>query len=109
MSFGKNLQTLRQRVGLSQSELAAKAGIPVKTIQNWEISRRTPRWIVLLVKLATGLGVPMEELTAGAAVEADPAQPRRRAARMSPTVPSTPPAGELEVEAEAVGKKRRPK
>ena len=64
MGFGQNLQKLRLEAGLSQSGLATKAGIPVKTIQNWEISRRTPRWIVLLVKLAQGLNVPMENLVA---------------------------------------------
>jgi transcriptional regulator with XRE-family HTH domain len=64
MGFGQTLQKLRLEAGLSQSGLATKAGIPVKTIQNWEISRRTPRWIVLLVKLAQGLNVPMEKLVA---------------------------------------------
>jgi transcriptional regulator with XRE-family HTH domain len=66
MSFGQNVQTLRLRAGLSQSGLADKTGIPVKTIQSWEISRRTPRWINLLVRLARGLEVPMEQLATGA-------------------------------------------
>jgi transcriptional regulator with XRE-family HTH domain len=69
MRFGQNLQNLRNRAGLSQAQLAAKAGIPVKTIQAWEISRRTPRWIGTLLRLARGLGVPMEELAAGVAEE----------------------------------------
>lgn len=64
MSFGRTLQDLRLRAGMSQSALAKKAGIPVRTIQNWEISRRTPRWIGMLVALAKGLDVSLEELTA---------------------------------------------
>jgi transcriptional regulator with XRE-family HTH domain len=67
MTFGKNLQTLRLQAGLSQSGLATKTGIPVKTIQGWEINRRTPRWIDLLVRLARGLDVSLEQLAAGAA------------------------------------------
>jgi transcriptional regulator with XRE-family HTH domain len=90
MSFGRTLQNLRNKAGLSQSELAAKAGIPVKTIQSWEISRRTPRWISLLAKLAKGLNVPMESLTVGVDKENEQkpgaekrarGQPRRGAGR----------------------------
>ena len=62
MNFGQKLQHLRNRAGLSQSQLADKAGISIKTIQSWEISRRTPRWIHLLAKLAEGLNVPIETL-----------------------------------------------
>jgi transcriptional regulator with XRE-family HTH domain len=62
MNFGQNLQQLRQRAGLTQAGLAEKAGIPIRTIQSWEISHRTPRWIHLLAQLAKGLGVPMEDL-----------------------------------------------
>jgi transcriptional regulator with XRE-family HTH domain len=65
MTFGQKLQDLRMKAGLSQAGLAAKTGIPVKTIQSWEINRRTPRWISLLAKLAKGLDVPMEALAVG--------------------------------------------
>lgn len=79
MSFGRTLQDLRAKAGLSQAQLAAKAGIPVKTIQAWEISRRTPRWIGMLFRLARGLGVSMEELAAGADEETAPESQGRRA------------------------------
>jgi transcriptional regulator with XRE-family HTH domain len=62
MTFGQAIQVYRLKAGLSQSQLAQKAGIAVKTIQNWEINRRTPRWIRLLARLAKGLDVPMEAL-----------------------------------------------
>jgi transcriptional regulator with XRE-family HTH domain len=64
MTFGKNLQALRARSGLSQSALAQRAGIPVKSIQNWEIDRSQPR-IEALPKLARALGVEVGELLAG--------------------------------------------
>ena len=61
MSFGKNLQALRETAGLSQSELAEKSGISVKTIQNWEIDRNTPR-MDALVRLAKALGTTLDRL-----------------------------------------------
>jgi transcriptional regulator with XRE-family HTH domain len=56
MEFGKKLQELREKAGLSQSELGAKSGIPTRTIQNWEITDRVPRADALF-KLAAALGV----------------------------------------------------
>ncbi len=64
MSFGRNLQRLRQQAGLSQAGLAEKAGIPIKTIQNWEIDRNQPR-LDALMKLSRALGAPLENFTAG--------------------------------------------
>jgi transcriptional regulator with XRE-family HTH domain len=95
MSFGSNLQDLRNKAGLSQSELAAKAGIPVKTIQSWEIDRALPR-VDALIKLSQALDVPLEALTSG--VDAS-----KKSSRSSKATPSTPPAAELE----ATGKKPR--
>jgi len=83
MSFGQHLQHLRLKAGLSQAGLADRAGIPVKTIQNWEISRRSPRWIGMLLKLAQGLSVSMEELAA-AALETDGGGPPAKKARARP-------------------------
>ena len=80
MSFGHNLQRLRQQAGLSQAGLAEKAGIPIKTIQNWEIDRNQPR-LEALMKLVQALGTPLEELTAGVRRPAKgrgPAAGRRR-------------------------------
>jgi transcriptional regulator with XRE-family HTH domain len=61
MSFGNNLQALREAAGLSQSELAEKSGISVKTIQNWEIDRNSPR-MDALVRLAHALGTTLDML-----------------------------------------------
>ena len=41
------IKEIRQKTGLSQSRFAAKYGIPVKTIQNWEIDKRSaPEYVV---------------------------------------------------------------
>ncbi len=63
MTFGENLQRLRAKAGLSQSALAKAAGVPVKSLQNWEIDRAQPR-IGVLAKLAQALGVQAGELLA---------------------------------------------
>jgi transcriptional regulator with XRE-family HTH domain len=61
MSVGQAIQKLRRKVGLSQSELAKKAGVPTSTLQAWEQSRRSPRLDALL-KLARALDVSLDEL-----------------------------------------------
>jgi transcriptional regulator with XRE-family HTH domain len=60
VTFGERLQELRLRAGLSQSELAAKAALPLRTIQNWEIGRREPR-AGALFQVASALGISVEE------------------------------------------------
>jgi transcriptional regulator with XRE-family HTH domain len=77
MTFADQLKRLRARAGLSQSGLAEAAGVSVKTIQSWEVSRRTPRWIGHLARLARGLGVTLDELAAWAADEEDKPRPKR--------------------------------
>jgi transcriptional regulator with XRE-family HTH domain len=83
MGFGVMLKTMRESAGLSQSALAKRAGVPVRSIQNWEQGHRIPR-IDTLPKLAQALGVPVGTLAAGiveeklgAAPEPPPAGPRK--------------------------------
>jgi transcriptional regulator with XRE-family HTH domain len=61
MTFGQNLQRLRNKARLSQAGLAERSGISVNTIQNWEIDRHQPR-IDALPMLAQALGVGLESL-----------------------------------------------
>ncbi len=42
------LRAWRARSGMSQSEAARRLRIPVDTLQNWEIGRRTPRGFALV-------------------------------------------------------------
>jgi transcriptional regulator with XRE-family HTH domain len=60
---GKHLQELRTKAGLSQSQLAEKAGVKVASLRGWEIDRRQPKTEALLA-LAQALGVELAELVA---------------------------------------------
>jgi transcriptional regulator with XRE-family HTH domain len=61
MPFAELIQQLREQAGLSQSQLARKAGVPVRSVQNWEQGHRLPRAQALL-PLARALAVPVEKL-----------------------------------------------
>ena len=44
--FAKYLKKERARLGVTQAGLAKVLGISCRTLQNWEISRRTPSsWV----------------------------------------------------------------
>jgi transcriptional regulator with XRE-family HTH domain len=80
MTFGEALKRFRERAGLTQAALAERAGLPLRSVQNWEISHREPR-IDGLKRLARALGVTVDRLIAD--VEPDPAgedegRPERR-------------------------------
>src|SRR5215813_10846833 len=36
-------RSIRTRIGLSQSQFAARIGVPVDTVRNWEQGKRAPR------------------------------------------------------------------
>lgn len=57
-----NIKELRLAVGLSQSQLAERASVSIKTLQNWESGRRIPRDVYELHKLAVALGCAIEDL-----------------------------------------------
>lgn len=61
MAFKDKLKELREKAGLSQAELAGKASLSVRSIQNWEQGHRGPSTDGL-VALARALGVSMEAL-----------------------------------------------
>jgi transcriptional regulator with XRE-family HTH domain len=72
-NFSTRLRTLREQRLLSQSELAARCGVSIDSLQNWEQGRTQPR-LAGLLQLAQGLGVPLDALVS----EPTPKQPRRR-------------------------------
>ena len=64
--FGPLLKALREKAGMTQDQLAGKAGVPVATIRDLEQGRRTdPGWSTIC-KLATGLEVDLNTLAQGA-------------------------------------------
>lgn len=45
-----DIKALRQKYGLSRSELCRFLGIPYRTIQSWELGdRKPPGWVIKLV------------------------------------------------------------
>jgi transcriptional regulator with XRE-family HTH domain len=59
--LGIRIRTLRDKAGLSLSELEAESGIPKATISRIENGHRNPR-IETLKKIAEGIGVELKEL-----------------------------------------------
>jgi DNA-binding XRE family transcriptional regulator len=57
--FGERLRQLRAASGLSQSQLAQRSGVSVRTLQKYEYGTFEPTW-GNVVALANGLGVPVE-------------------------------------------------
>jgi transcriptional regulator with XRE-family HTH domain len=74
-TLGPRLQRLRAAAGMSQSELAAAAGVPIGTIRNWEHDRRGPLFETA-IKIAVALGVSLDEL-GGISPENSPGRPRK--------------------------------
>ena len=56
-----HMALLRARAGLTQRELAARAGISERQIRYLEAAMMTPRWLTV-VKLARALDVTEEDL-----------------------------------------------
>lgn len=56
MPFKELLRQLREKAGLTQQQLAGKAGLPLSSLRSHEQGQRTPSWAAV-VKLARALGV----------------------------------------------------
>jgi transcriptional regulator with XRE-family HTH domain len=59
--MGTRLKTLRERRGLTQVELAARSGVPLGSVRNYEQGHRTPL-LDQAARLAAALGVSIDEL-----------------------------------------------
>jgi transcriptional regulator with XRE-family HTH domain len=99
--FGGRLRTLREGAGLSQQGLAESAGCHWMTVAKLERGAQEPAWPLVLA-LAKALGVSCEAFQNG-----EPAEPRPRG-RPPKAAPGVPPAAELEEQAEAGAKAKRP-
>jgi transcriptional regulator with XRE-family HTH domain len=58
--FGRRLRILRERAGLSQTQLAARCNFEQSHISRWERGGAEPRF-ESLVQLADALGVPLDD------------------------------------------------
>ena len=59
--MGIRLKMLRHRAGLSQTQLARAADVPVSTLRNWEYGLRTPL-LDAAARIAQALSVSLDEL-----------------------------------------------
>ena len=62
MAFAENLKEKRAQSGLTQAELAMKAGVTARTIQNYELGTRRPGNMVIVQRIAEALGTTTEYL-----------------------------------------------
>lgn len=62
MSFSEKIKDARLAAGLSQNELAKRAGIHYRTVQNWESGGRLPRSLDSVMRAAQVLGTTSEAL-----------------------------------------------
>ncbi len=62
MKFGEKLQMSRNECGLTQQELADKAGVALKTIKNYESGKTYPKTRDVYSKLADALSIKIEFL-----------------------------------------------
>lgn len=58
----ENLKEKRAQSGLTQAELAMKAGVTARTIQNYELGTRKPGNMVIVQRIADALGTTTEQL-----------------------------------------------
>ncbi len=62
MKFSEKIRNARTAAGMSQSDLAAAAGISLRTIQNYELGVRMPKKRDTYTQLAQALGISEEVL-----------------------------------------------
>lgn len=62
MNFSEKLKEARKKAGLSQSALAEKAQISLRTLQNYEMGKRYPSSLEITLRLASALDCTVENL-----------------------------------------------
>lgn len=75
MRFNDVLRDLRDKAGLTQQQLANKAGVPLASLRSHEQGQRIPSW-ASVVRLARALGVSTD-----AFADCDEVAPPKRRAR----------------------------
>ena len=62
MQFAERLKSARKEAKMSQGTLAERAGISMRTLQNYETGKRYPASLDIALNLANALGMTTEEL-----------------------------------------------
>jgi transcriptional regulator with XRE-family HTH domain len=86
LTFGRRLKALRERAGLTQKELAERAGLALSAVGHLEQGLRQPSWATV-VALGKALGVrstAFEEETGAPEADALPRRPGRPRAAEKP-------------------------
>jgi transcriptional regulator with XRE-family HTH domain len=65
LTLGERLRRYRERLELSQNQLAKRAGVPQSTISDIEAGKATGVTLETVMKLARALGRTVDELAAG--------------------------------------------
>jgi transcriptional regulator with XRE-family HTH domain len=87
--FARRLRQLRDAAGLTQTQLAEKAGLHRQGIAKLETGEREPAWATVQA-LAGALGVGCSEFEDGGAGEAEPSRARRRPRKDAGQVEAAP-------------------
>jgi transcriptional regulator with XRE-family HTH domain len=106
--FGLCLRKFREAAGLSQAQLAERAGMHLHGVTKLEQGYREPSWATVLA-LAKALGVSTDAFAGSEASYAEgkpKAKPRGRAPKATP---ATPPAEDLETTAKKIRGRTRKK
>jgi transcriptional regulator with XRE-family HTH domain len=108
MTFAEKLRQLRDRVGLSEVQLAEASGVTFASVHQYGLGRRKPSYAAV-VKLSRALEVSCEAFADCEDVlgPAEPEPPVRRRVGRKQAPPSTPPAAELAAERKTVKKNRK--
>ena len=64
-TYGVALRAIRERQGLTVSDLAERTGLSRQTLGNLESDRNEPRWSIAC-RIADALGVGMDKFRTGA-------------------------------------------
>jgi transcriptional regulator with XRE-family HTH domain len=99
-TFGLKLRELRNAAGLTQQQLADKAGLALRTVSGLEQGRYEPMFLTAAA-LCKALGVPVDEFTRPLAAESI------AVGRGRPPKPSEAPGSSTESVAAAVKPARR--
>lgn len=89
-TLGQRIASLRHAAGLSQSQLAERAGISTGTLKNWEqgIRQPLPKGIAAI---ARGLGISPGPLLEGVVFDEESGQPQKASAEPATDKPTAGP------------------
>lgn len=59
---GKKIKAIREAKGISRKELSKKSGIPIRTLEDWEFGKRSPRNFDIISELITTLEIDISDI-----------------------------------------------